>query len=86
MRELLEKKALESVCPCWYYELANDIDTMTDYDLKMIIDKPYICHIESAIQDSLSVSEMITELQECPEYSGICNQLNVVEFATERSL
>jgi hypothetical protein len=71
MREELEKEALQSVCPCWYYDLADNIDSLSDYDLYQIAQRPYICHIESAIIERLSIPEVVAELRECPDYHGI---------------
>lgn len=46
-REKLEKAALMVICSCYYYDLADTIDSMTDAELEDIIAKngtePCIC-------------------------------------------
>ena len=36
-REKLEKTALGVICPCYYYDLADNIDSMSDDELQEII-------------------------------------------------
>lgn len=36
-REKLEKAALEAVCACFYYDLADTIDSMKDVELEEIV-------------------------------------------------
>ena len=36
-RELLEQTALQEVCPCLYYDLADTIEITTDDELRSII-------------------------------------------------
>ena len=36
-REMLEKAALMAICECYYYDLADTIDSMTDAELEEII-------------------------------------------------
>ena len=36
-REKLEKAALMAVCSCYYYDLADTIDSMTDKELEEIV-------------------------------------------------
>ena len=33
-REKLEKAALEVICSCYYYDLADNIDSMSDDELR----------------------------------------------------
>ena len=44
MRDQLEARAKQSVCSCWHYELANNIEDHTEADLKAIINNPYFIH------------------------------------------
>lgn len=44
-RELLEKHALEAVCSCQYYDLADCIDSASDQELLDIINDNYDCDI-----------------------------------------
>lgn len=36
-REALEKKALEVICACNYYDLADNVDSMSNEELQEII-------------------------------------------------
>jgi len=36
-REKLEKAALMAICVCYYYDLADTIDSMTDTELEDIV-------------------------------------------------
>ncbi len=36
-REKLEKAALTAICKCYYYDLADTIDSMTDTELEEIV-------------------------------------------------
>jgi len=36
-REKLEKAALMAICECYYYDLADTIDSMTDTELEVIV-------------------------------------------------
>lgn len=36
-REKLEKAALMAICVCYYYDLADTIDSMTDAELEEIV-------------------------------------------------
>lgn len=36
-REKLEKAALMAICACYYYDLADTIDSMTDAELEEIV-------------------------------------------------
>ena len=36
-REKLEKAALMAICECFYYDLADTIDSMTDAELEEIV-------------------------------------------------
>lgn len=38
-RETLEKIALEAICTCWYYDLADTIDALSDNDLYEIVER-----------------------------------------------
>jgi hypothetical protein len=38
-REQLEALAMEAVCACWYYELAEVLELATDDDLIRIIER-----------------------------------------------
>lgn len=44
-RELLETKAQEEICACRVYDLADNIDTMTDDDLRAIINHEAKCEV-----------------------------------------
>lgn len=37
VREKLEKAALMAICACYYYDLADTIDSMTDNELDEIV-------------------------------------------------
>lgn len=37
VREKLEKSALMAICACYYYDLADTIDSMTDKELEVIV-------------------------------------------------
>lgn len=56
--EKLKRQAQLKVCACYYYELQTAIDDMTSEDLRIIINKPYYCHL---LNDD--------DLNDCPEYS-----------------
>ncbi len=36
-RDRIEKKALAVICACYYYDLADTIDSMTDEEIEIII-------------------------------------------------
>lgn len=42
-RELLEKQALEAVCACLYYDLADNIDAEADDSLIAIVEHRITC-------------------------------------------
>lgn len=42
-RKLLEKIALQEICACLYYNLADNIETATDDELRDIIDGKVYC-------------------------------------------
>lgn len=42
-REDLEKQALEEVCACLYYDLADTVGETSDEDLQAIIDHTFTC-------------------------------------------
>jgi len=44
-REDLEKSAMEAVCACQHYDLADNIENMTDEELQDIIDGNYDCEM-----------------------------------------
>jgi redox-regulated HSP33 family molecular chaperone len=44
-REQLEKAALDRVCACLYYDLADCIDAMSDDEVKDIIENGAPCDI-----------------------------------------
>ena len=44
-RELLEQLALEKVCACQYYDLADCLDTTSDQELTNIINQNYDCEM-----------------------------------------
>lgn len=51
-RATLQQEAKHSVCSCWYYDLANSIEDMTDEELKAVISDPYHIHkIQDAGED-----------------------------------
>lgn len=60
-RDQLEAKAKQSVCACWYYELANSLDDHTEADLKAIINNPYYIH-EQQDEDDWQ--------DDCPQYKA----------------
>jgi hypothetical protein len=69
-RENWEILAKESVCSCWYYDLCNDIDSLSDDELKKIIITPFYCHIQDYLANHgmVSVDEFLRGLQECSDY------------------
>lgn len=38
-RDVLESKAMEAVCACWYYELADVLEEATEADLIRVIER-----------------------------------------------
>jgi redox-regulated HSP33 family molecular chaperone len=44
-RETLEAEALKEICPCLYYDLADGIDSMTDDELRAIIEHRVKCDV-----------------------------------------
>lgn len=44
-REQLEKKALEEVCACRYYDLADTVEETPDEDLEGIVNHTIKCEI-----------------------------------------
>ena len=66
-REELETEAKRAVCSCWYYDLCNDIDTLTDEQLQKIINYPAWPHLENQIHNPVSGQEFIEELANCQE-------------------
>lgn len=58
-REDLEKQALLSVCACYYYDAADNIDTASDEDLELMIADGYIGHRDDE-----------DELEDCYEYQA----------------
>lgn len=57
-REILEAEALKAVCACYYYDLADTIDSLSEFDLSQIISDPENLHRMNDPE----------ELEECPEY------------------
>jgi hypothetical protein len=44
-REDIEKQALEEICSCRYYDLADNIEACSEEDLQAIIDHTVKCDI-----------------------------------------
>lgn len=44
-RELLEKRAVDAICACQYYDLADNMDCTTDGELLDIIEGRYTCEM-----------------------------------------
>ena len=44
-REDLEKQALQEICACLYYDLADNIDTADDDELRAIIEHTNVCEL-----------------------------------------
>lgn len=59
-KQELKAQALQTVCACYYYDLANCIDEMTATDLKTIINTPFYSHVLN--------NDTLEDLQDCPEY------------------
>lgn len=70
-REELETKALESVCPCYFYELRNDVQLIDSADLEAIVADGMICHHENQKHNPVSEEEFQEELRQCPSWSEV---------------
>ena len=66
-RQDLEQQALERVCSCWYYDLADTVGEAADTDLQKIIDYPAWSHMQNQINNPVSGDEFIAELAHCPD-------------------
>lgn len=44
-REDLEKQALQEICACLYYDLADNIDAADDDELRAIIEHTNVCDL-----------------------------------------
>jgi hypothetical protein len=44
-REDLEKQALQEICACLYYDLADSIDAADDDELRAIIEHTNVCEL-----------------------------------------
>ena len=64
-REDLEQQAKLEVCACWYYDLTDDIEVVSDDDLYKIIDYPKWLHIQNQKHCPVTASEFLEELTEC---------------------
>lgn len=64
-REDLEKQALTSVCSCWYYELSNDIETLSDDELNKIINNGMYLHLQNQLYNPVASDEFMQEIMEC---------------------
>ena len=58
-REQLEAKAKHIACACYYYDIANEAENMTDEDLMAIVADPYYAHKVN-----------MDDMSECPEYQA----------------
>lgn len=67
-REVLEAKALESVCPCYFYELRNDIQDLDDDFLNLIVADGMTGHYENQKHEPVPDDEYLEELRSCPSY------------------
>lgn len=70
-REELEQAALKSVCPCFYYDLINEIDSTDDYSLQAVIEKPFIYHYISEAGNPGPIDEFVELLKECPDFEEV---------------
>lgn len=71
-REQLTKEALSAVCSCWFWSLAGDPDSLTDDELRDIIDTNGLCcHYQAGIADNLSVGDFLDELVDCESYKEL---------------
>jgi len=43
-REVLEEAALQAICACRYYDLADNLDITTNAELLDIIEDRHTCH------------------------------------------
>lgn len=67
-RDDLERQAMEEVCSCFYWELANEMESTPDDALRRIIEHPMSAHYEQQLHQPVSVDEFIESLRECPSY------------------
>jgi hypothetical protein len=65
MREQLEEQARQSVCPCWYYDLCDQMDETEDDTLREIIADPQYGHKHAQQSDPVSSEEYEQELANC---------------------
>lgn len=71
-RSELEAQAKHEVCTCWFWALSGDIDTLSDDELKEVIDTGGLsCHYQAGIADGLTIGEFMDELADCDTYKEI---------------
>lgn len=64
-RDDLEKQAKHEVCSCWYYDLADSVDAVSDEELQKFIDIPMYGHLQNQIENPVSADEFMEEITNC---------------------
>ena len=67
-RQELENKAIERVCSCYYYELKDSIDAMSEEELQRIIDRPFWGHIDDELNNP--TGDLYEALSNCTQFTG----------------
>lgn len=64
-RETLEQEALQAVCSCWYYDLADQLDSTPDETLQAIINNSMYLHFGNQLYSPVSPKEFTDEIMSC---------------------
>jgi len=67
-RQELQHEALQNVCPCFYYDMADTIDEMPDDLLHRIVDIGWWAHVEQELQQPVDIDEFYDLLADCPDF------------------
>lgn len=67
-RDELEQQAKHAICPCFAYDLADNIEAITNSELQRIVEIPYICHVVQQQLDPVDTNEFVESLNNCPEF------------------
>lgn len=65
VRDELEELALKEVCSCWYYDMCDAIDILSDEELQKIIDIPLYSHLHNQINNPVDTDEFMEEINDC---------------------
>jgi hypothetical protein len=78
-RKKLEKEALKNVCACFYYDLTNAMEDMTDSELWRIVKHNWWGHIEQQLNQPVPLSEFYELLADCDAYMSSGEEVKIID-------